>query len=235
MPMCIAFRHCTIILALALAAGLLPAANSTSAQAAGPAAELWPGGSYGLSSYENDNWVPLKGHRTIFHCSGYGCRKMGRFVFTDGDIFELALIMSLALDDDTAATERSAMAQAVSWMEQRVGRVLGTNRDKASIGFLAAGNAGQQDCVDEARNTAAYLAVLQANGLIRHHGKAQVVNRGNIFSGAMPHYGVVMRETASKRVWAVDSGVGANGSLPRIENAERWYARGGSRPPRFQF
>lgn len=206
-------------------------AMSNSAMAAGRAEEIWPGGKLGLSNYENDNWVPLKGNRTILHCSGYGCRKMDQFRFTDKDIWQIAFMMSEALLDDTATSERAAMAQVVAWMEGRVGRALSTDRDKASIGFFAAGQKGQQDCVDEARNTAAYLAVLHANGFIRHHGKAHVVNRGNILIGAMPHYGVVVREATSKQLWAIDSGVGGNGKLPLIERAERWYARGGSVVP----
>jgi len=227
-----ALHHQSIAFALALGLGTLAAtAVFHDTMAAGPGAELWPGGTFGLSNYENDNWVPIKGNRTVFHCSGYGCRKMDKFRFTDADIFRLALIMSEALLEDTATSERKAIAQAVAWMEMRVGRALGTNRDKASIGFFAAGQKGQQDCVDEARNTAAYLAVLHANGLIRHHGKAHVVNRGNLLIGAMPHYGVVIKEAAMKRLWAIDSGVGGNGKLPLIERAERWYARGGSRAP----
>ncbi|MBI1384935.1 MAG: hypothetical protein GC150_08510 [Rhizobiales bacterium] len=186
-------------------------------------------------SFEKDGWVPLLSNNTVYHCSGYGCRTRRTFTFTASDIIELAIIMAAALDEPSAEAERQAIATAVAWMEARVGRSLGTDRDIASIGLMTAGDPGQHDCVDEARNTAAYLAVLGSNGLIRHHGPGQIVNRGGLLSGAFPHYGVVMREEGSRRYWAVDSGVGGNGAKPRIEPARQWFARGNtSLPARFQ-
>jgi len=224
--MSIAFSRLIFAGPLVLWVALLGAASARA-----ESGSTWAARNYGLSNYENDGWVPLKGPNTIYHCSGYGCRKMAIFSFSDRDIIELAMIMSEALIEATPAGERKAIANAVAWMERRVGKALGTDRDQASISFWAAGKKGQQDCVDEARNAAAYLSVLQANGLIRRHGGPRIVTRGNILSGMMPHYGVVIREKASRRVWAVDSGVGRNGALPRIEPARRWFARGGSRAP----
>ena len=186
----------------------------------------------GMTTYENDGWKPLINARRVYHCAGYGCRNRKQFTFSTNDLMELAIIMSDALVEPGAKSERAALANAVAWMERRVGRALGTDRDRASIGFLSAGQKGQQDCVDEARNTAAYISVLHANGLIGFHKRPIIVNRGNILSGAFPHYGVVIKERHTKRLWAVDSGVGRNGAKPRIETARRWFARGRSRVPR---
>jgi len=185
-----------------------------------------------VTTYENDDWQPLIGTRTVDHCAGYGCRTRQKFTFTQGDLMELAIIMSDAVIEPSPSAERAAIAKAIAWMEKRVGKALGTDRDRASIGFFSAGQKSQQDCVDEARNTAGYLAVLHANGLMAHHTRPKIVNRGGLLSGAFPHYGVVIKERGTGHAWAVDSGVGGNGAKPRIETASRWFARGNSRVPR---
>lgn len=185
-----------------------------------------------LGNFENDNWVAMPEHNVVDHCSSYGCRTTKRFRFSARDLIEVAVIMSAGTAEDTPKAERSAMREAVAWMERRVGKALGTDRDSTSISFWAAGSEGQHDCVDEARNTAAYLTVLQANGLLRHHNGIEIVHRGNMLRGAMLHYGVVVRERGSRQVWAVDSGVGPNGAKPRVELAQRWFARGRSSLPR---
>jgi len=219
------------------AAGLLalPALAGGAQQAAGEAAlgnpKRWAQGK-ALGNFENDGWVPMPEHNVVLHCASYGCRSTTRFRFTQRDLMHLAFLMSSAAGEGTAAAERAALREAIAWMEQRVGEAVGTDRDRTSISFWAAGSEGQHDCVDEARNTAAYLTVLQANGLIRHHGAIEIVHRGNVWRGAMLHYGVVMRERGSRAVWAFDSGVGPNGAKPRVELARRWFARGRSSVPR---
>lgn len=221
--------------AIALAALLLAGPISARADDRGGANPFGGDFKTPFHLYEDDDWVPLRGPRTVEHCSGYGCKRRRRFTFSEGDIMRLAMIMSEALLEDTPRSERASLAKAIAWMERRVGRALGTDHDKASIGFWSSGRSGQQDCVDEARNTMAYLALLHAHGLVRHHTKPRIANRGNMLRGMMPHYGVVMAERGSRRIWAVDSGVGRNGALPRIEPAQRWFARGRSRMPRLRF
>ncbi len=234
-----------VLVALSASITLLTMVSPGSAQMGSPFARSEAGlTSYGQDRpyFENDDWRPLLGKRTVMHCASYGCRTTKRFTFTQADMIELSIIMSDALAvpgagsaamsaSDGIAAEREAMKRAIAWMEVRVGAALGTDRDRASIGFLSAGQASQQDCVDEARNAAAYLYLLHAHGLIRHHSKPIIVSRGNMLRGAMTHYGVLMREVGTGRVWAVDSGVGANGAPPRIEPAQRWFARGRSRMP----
>ena len=153
-------------------------------------------------------------------CSAYGCRHKSPFTFTHHDIATLTTLVN-ASRDQTAAEERKALANAIAWIETRVGRETGTWQDRAAIDFSAAGDRTQMDCVDEATNTTSYLSVLAAHGLLKHHEVLQPMSKDGV--GRWTHYFAIVREKASGQRWAVDSSMRANGQEPIIMHAEKYY------------
>lgn len=162
---------------------------------------------------------------TVYVCHAYGCSRQTRFRFTDADIAELRGVMAKVRTADTAAEERRAVAYAIAWMETRVGKVVGTDKDRPGMDFQGSGDPTQNDCVDEATNTTSYLLVLAHNGLIKHHTVGTPFSKENLLRGVAgwPHWTAVLAETASGQKWAVDSWIYANGENPAIVEVEKWY------------
>ncbi len=169
---------------------------------------------------------PPRGN-TITVCHAHGCQKQETFTFTGADISDLAVLMDYIRTSDTAHAERKAIGYAIAWMERRVGPATGTARDRASLGFFNA--SGQLDCVDEATNATSYLLVLQNNGLLRHHRVIRPFSKASFFR--WPHFAAMIKERRSGRVYAVDSGVGPNGTNPLIQLASKWYIDDGNVAP----
>ena len=160
---------------------------------------------------------------TVTVCSAHGCRHKSTFTFTHRDIAALEAVMKKARDDSSAAGERRAIKKAIAWIENRIGRETGTDKDRASLDFAGGGDPTQMDCVDEATNTTSYLSVLAANGLLRHHEVLQPMAKDSPLRWT--HYFAIIREKASGQRWAVDSFMYANGREPIIMEAEKWYVR----------
>jgi hypothetical protein len=162
---------------------------------------------------------------TVHVCHAYGCKMQTRFRFTDEDIASLTDLMAKTRKDDSAAEERRAVAYAIGWMEQRVGKAIGTKADRPGMDFTASGDPTQQDCVDEATNTTSYLLVLANNGLLKHHTVGTPFSKENLLRGVAgwPHWTAVLRETEAGQRWAVDSWIYANGENPAIVEVEKWY------------
>jgi len=176
--------------------------------------------------YKDYNAKPPIGN-TVSVCHAHGCQKQEKFTFTGADISDLSVLMDYARSSDTAQGERRAIAYAIAWMERRVGPSTGTANDRASLGFMNA--SGQLDCVDEATNATSYLLVLQNNGLLRHHSVIRPFSKASFFK--WPHFAAMIKARSSSQVFAVDSGVGPNGSNPAITPADQWYIND-SPPPR---
>lgn len=162
---------------------------------------------------------------TVYVCHAYGCKLQTRFRFTDADIAELTALMAKTRQADTAAEERRAVAYAIGWIETRVGKVIGTDKDRPGMDFAASGDPTQNDCVDEATNTTSYLLVLQHNKLLRHHTVGTPFSKENLLRGVSgwPHWTAVLQENGSAQRWAVDSWIYANGENPAIVEVEKWY------------
>ena len=162
---------------------------------------------------------------TVHVCHAYGCKMQTRFRFTDADIAELGQIMTKTRKADTPAEERRAVAYAIGWIETRVGKAIGTDKDRPGMDFTASGDPTQQDCVDEATNTTSYLLVLQHNKLLRHHTVGTPFSKENLLRGVAgwPHWTAVLKENASPQNWAVDSWIYANGENPAVVEVEKWY------------
>lgn len=158
-------------------------------------------------------------------CSAYGCKKQTRFRFTDADIAEIGKVMKKAAKDNSAVEERRAVAYAIGWMETRVGKQIGTDKDRAGMDFAASGDPTQQDCVDEATNTTSYLLVLQHNGLLKHHTVGTPFAKDQLWRGVAgwTHWTAVLKENEGGKTYAVDSWIYANGENPAIVATDKWY------------
>lgn len=162
---------------------------------------------------------------TVHVCSAYGCKQQTRFRFTEADIAEIKSIMKKATKDPSAAEERRAVAYAIGWMEYRVGKAIGTDKDRPGMDFAASGDPTQQDCVDEATNTTAYLVVLQNNGLLKHHTVGTPFSKDQLWRGVSgwTHWTAVLKENEGGKKYAVDSWIYANGENPAIVETDKWY------------
>ncbi len=161
---------------------------------------------------------------TVYVCHAYGCKMQTRFRFTEQDIASLRDLMKKMRNSDDAKGERRAVAYAIGWMENRVGKAIGTDKDRPGMDFTASGDPTQQDCVDEATNTTSYLKVLDHNGFLKHHTIARPMAKENYLRGVAgwTHWTAVLVEKSGQR-WAVDSWIYANGENPAIVEAEKWY------------
>jgi len=173
-----------------------------------------------------NNAKPPRGN-TVTVCHAHGCQKQESFTFRNADIRDLAVLMDYARTSDTPDQERRAIAHAIGWMERRVGPVTGTANDRASLEFMNA--SGQLDCVDEATNATSYLLILQRNGLLRHHSVIRPFSKASLFQ--WPHMAAMIKTRRSGQVYAVDSGVGPNGTNPSIILASKWYINDGNAAP----
>lgn len=194
------------------------------------------GGLAGAGGCTHDRSGPTLGHFDDFHvrrpngntvhvCHSYGCRTQSRVRFTDADIAEIRAIMKKNAKDQSAAEERRAVAYAVGWMEVRVGREIGTDKDRPGMDFAASGDPTQQDCVDEATNTTSYLLVLEHNGLLKHHTVGTPFAKDDYTRGVAgwTHWTAVLKENADGKRYAVDSWIYGNGENPAIVETEKWY------------
>ena len=167
---------------------------------------------------------PPRGN-TVYVCSAYGCQKQTAVTFHAEQLQQIADLMKKTKKADSAAEERRAIAYAVGWMETYTGEIVGTKADRPGMDWDGSGDPTQQDCVDEATNTTAYMLVLQNNGLLKYHTVGRPFSRGNILLGVSnwPHWTGVLWETSNKQKWAVDSWIYANGENPAVVEAEKWY------------
>jgi hypothetical protein len=162
---------------------------------------------------------------TVYVCHAYGCQMQTGVTFHAEQIKAIAEVMRKTKKADNAAEERRAVAYAIGWMETYTGNIVGTKDDRPGMDYDGSGDPTQQDCVDEATNTTAYLLVLQKNDLLKYHTVGRPFSRGNILLGVSnwPHWTGVLWETSNHQKWAVDSWIYQNGENPAIVEAERWY------------
>lgn len=180
-----------------------------------------------LEHYSTVEVPPPRG-ATVHVCSAYGCRTQTKVKFSAAQIDELRQVMADTAKEDTPHEERRAVAYAVGWLERHVGERIGTKHDRAGMDFMASGDPGQQDCLDEATNTTSYLTLLANHDLLKHHTVAAPFAKENYLRGisGWTHWTAVLRENVSGQKWAVDSWIQKNGVNPAIVEAEKWYITG---------
>lgn len=174
--------------------------------------------------YNEFKSVPPRGN-TVWVCHAYGCQAQTKFRFTSRDIAKIREIIRTTKKADTPHEERRGMAYAIAWMETRVGKQIGTDKDRPGMDFAASGDPTQQDCVDEATNTTSFLLVMQHNDLLKHHRVGRPFSKGNVLQGVQywPHWTGVLVENKTGQRYAVDSWIYENGVNPAVVKAEEWY------------
>ncbi len=120
----------------------------------------------------------------------------------------------------SAAEERDRIRQAIGWMEVLIGQRTPTHRDKAlNLVDPTARFPGQLDCIDESRNTTAYLRLFESYGLMRWHRVVDRAYRRAIFD---QHWAGQIEEIASGTRYVVDTWFEDNGYLPYVQPSEEW-------------
>lgn len=160
-------------------------------------------------------------NNTVSVCHGYGCTRVTRVHFSTAEISQIKSIMAAGKASPEA--ERRAVANAVAYLEQRVGPVTGTSSDRDYRDLGSGGDPSQMDCIDEASNTTSYLLLLRQNGLLRHHSIAHPVSKGFLINFVYPHFTAVLVENSGGARFAVDSWVFTNGEKPIVTPLDTWY------------
>ena len=164
--------------------------------------------------------VPSLGRVTV--CHGYDCTYRSPVVFSAAEWRQVRDRFQTRPAD--AAAERRAIAAAIALIEEIVGRRVGTATDKGGIALIAAGDATQQDCIDESTNTTAYLLLMVQDGLIRHHRVAEPASRGVFLDFRWYHQSAVIAGHGSGREFVVDSWYGDNGAPPVVTTLDQWQS-----------
>lgn len=158
---------------------------------------------------------------TLGICHAFGCQRQTTVRLTEQDVAALAGIM--ASGAESPAAERAALAEAVMWMEERVGHEVGSHNDIGGLDMQNAGRPGQMDCLDETTNTTTTMLLLAENGLLQHHTPGYPVARGFFLDGRYPHATAVLQETATGNDWAIDPWPYANAENVDVMPLEDWY------------
>lgn len=209
--------HCRDVLQrllMVVSFGLLGALSACTYEEVGPVAQHFQ--SFKTSA-PNGN--------TITVCHSYGCKMQSKVRLTAQDIDDVGKLMESTKKADTAFEERRAVAYAIGWFETMVGRKIGTSADRPGMEYNGSDDPTQQDCVDEATNTTAYLLVLQSNGLLHYHTVGTPFSKDALWRGiaGWPHWTAVLKESSTGQRWAVDLWIYVNGENPAIVEAEKWY------------
>ena len=121
-----------------------------------------------------------------------------------------------------AKSERSAIRQAIAFLEESIGRKTGSDEDIAGT-YQRLGRY-QQDCIDESTNTTTYLLLLDQLDLLHYHNVNPLTSRPPIISGRLgPHRTAVIREKSTGIKYAVDSWFYDNGIEPEIVPLDTWF------------
>ena len=150
-------------------------------------------------------------------CWDYGCDRNARVLLSPADWQSIRALMTPPAPDP--AGERERVARAIARFERAVGSRTGTDADRHG-NIAGSGRPGQQDCIDESRNTTGYLHVLAERGLLRWHEVGARQRRAKWILDQ--HWTAVLIERGSGRRWAVDSWFLDNGRRPYVQALESW-------------
>jgi len=117
------------------------------------------------------------------------------------------------------AEEREMVRRAVAVLEHIAGTQTPTFRDRGRNPIIDDWP-GQMDCIDESTNTARYLDLLQAQGLLRWHTAAGRAYRAPYLFD--PHWAGQLIELESGDLYVVDSWHLDNGNPPYIQAFSEW-------------
>ncbi|MCU7811221.1 MAG: hypothetical protein KZQ77_08280 [Candidatus Thiodiazotropha sp. (ex Notomyrtea botanica)] len=152
-------------------------------------------------------------------CYNYSCKQKAEVDLSGSEWAEAVELFSR--ETQTPLDERTKISKAIALMEQLTGRRLGTSNDKAKNS--GTGEPGQMDCIDESRNTTAYLKLFEKNGWIKWHQTQDRAVRNPYFFNA--HWTAVIKDNESNQMYAIDSWFRENGKEPVILTLEGWMAK----------
>ena len=151
-------------------------------------------------------------------CYGGGCAAFSHVSLSDTDW--QAIIKNFESMPKNAAEERTDIANAIGTFEQIVGAKTGTSEDKGGT-FGNSAYPNQLDCNDEAANTTIYMRLLNNAGFLHYHQIMDTKTRGFFLNG-WPHTTAVIKENASKDLYAVDSWFYDNGKPATVVPFALW-------------
>lgn len=159
---------------------------------------------------------PLLVQNKIAVCYDYSCKKVGQVELAGTQWNRVVKLFESKAQ--TPQEERQKIASAIALMEQFTGERLGTSNDQARNS--GTGESGQMDCIDESKNTTAYIGLFESRGWIKWHQLQDRVNRSYFFLDI--HWTAVIKEKQSKQLYAVDSWFRDNGKEPVILKLQDW-------------
>jgi hypothetical protein len=151
-------------------------------------------------------------------CTSFACESSVAVSLTDEEKRRLVEIFEPA--PESAAEERRRIASAVGLMERMIGPRAGTANDAPRNLWVEGRPRGQLDCMAETANTSTYLLIMQSEKLIRFHRPAETETRGTILFDY--HNTAAVEETATGRMFAVDSWFGENGDPAHVVPLADW-------------
>ena len=162
--------------------------------------------------------IASSGQKTFFSCTDYHC-DTGKMVTLTASQWQT--IRYLFAADTSPTKERESIRQAIALLENIVGAITGTWRDKAG-NVVGAGEPGQLDCISESKNTTTYLRLLFDDGLLKWHDiKERQVRHPLIFN---THWTAVIVDRSNGERFAVDSWFLDNGQPPAIQPLSDWLS-----------
>ncbi|VAW10456.1 hypothetical protein MNBD_ALPHA09-164 [hydrothermal vent metagenome] len=158
---------------------------------------------------------------TVTVCHGYNCRYKTQINLSEDDFKGINEIFAKA--PPTAAGERTAMADAIGYLERIAGDIVGTaNNPGGILGNEYIGDPTRQDCIDEASTATGYLVMLVKRGLVTRHQVAKPQMRGIFIDGRWQHAAAVVTETGSGEAFVLDSWFRPNGQPAVIMTLYDW-------------
>jgi hypothetical protein len=153
-------------------------------------------------------------------CYGFVCRRREVLEFAPAD--RRVLTQILAGGRSSAAAERAAVQKAVTWLDRRMGPIIGTDKRVAKADFRYFDDRHNYDCWDTTRNTTSLLLVLQEWGLLKYHVVGDPHYRGNALVLQTPHNTAVLVEHATGIEWAIDLWPRGYLEPPDVMTIEKW-------------
>lgn len=165
----------------------------------------------------------------LVYCFGHDCVRQAVVSIQPDD---WQTVRDLFADPNrTIEQEQQSIRVAIGLLERFAGAQAGTSEDKGgTMGFGYDLGPPQLDCYDESINTSNFLGLLERDGLLRYFRLDLPAQRA-FSNGIILHATAVVRETASGRLYAVDSWFFDNGEKAEIAPLDAWLD--GWAPPGF--
>ena len=172
--------------------------------------------------YDEFKTRPPNGN-TVYVCHAYGCKMQTRFQFTERDI---ACPRPDEEDAQQPGRQRRAPGGGLrdGWMESRVGKEIGTDKDRPGMDFQASGDPTSRTASTRRptpRPTSRCSTTTASSST--HHHAPDVQGESAPRRRRLAALTAVLVEKTNGQRWAVDSWIYANGENPAIVEAEKWY------------